>query len=141
MSNPGLPYRLRVEDNSGISRVSSAGDGLMMFPKASNLTTIGAGTLLAAYLLTGLLLRTGPTGAYADTIDTGANLDAAFPNAQVGDSITLMYSNSVAFASTITAAAGVTLKTATANNVVAASTGRFLVLIKTGVATYDLYVI
>lgn len=137
-----LPTKVLVNDNGVFPpRQAVAGDGLLMFPKASTLTTVGAGTLLATLLTSGLLLRTGPTGAYADTIDTGANLDAAFPNLAVNDSINLMYSNSVAFASTITAATGVTLKTAAANNVIAASTGRFLHLIKTGVGTYDLYVI
>ena len=94
-----------------------------------------------ALLLPGLILRTGPTGAYADTVDTGANMDATLSSFQVGDSLDLFYVNSVAFASTITAAAGITLRTATANNVVAASTGRILHYVKTGVATWDLYVI
>lgn len=141
MSTPGLPLRLTVGDGSGIDRLSQPGDGLMMFPKVTALTTAGAGTLLAALLLTGMLLRTGPGAGYADTIDTGANLDAKLPNMQVGESISMLYVNSVAFASTITAAVGVTLGSAAANNVIAASTGRILVLVKTGVATYILYVV
>ena len=97
--------------------------------------------VLAAVLATGLLLRTGPGVGYADTTDTAANIDAAFPNMGAGDTFDVFYINSVAFASTITAAAGITLKTATANNVVAASTGRILHFEKTAAGAYDLYVI
>lgn len=137
-----LPIRKLVQEPGSMPRLEQSGDGLQFAGlKPTALATVGAGTLLAALLSTGLLLRTGPTGAYADTIDTGANLDVAYPGLVVGDTIALYYSNSVAFASTITAAAGVTLRTATANNIIAASTGRMLLLIKTGTATYDLYVI
>jgi len=141
MSNPGLPYRMKIEDNSGIPRVAQPGDGPILNLKPTALTTAGAGTLLANLLTSGLIVRTGPGGAVADTIDTGANLDIAFPYMQVGDSIATWYIVSVAFAITITAAAGVTLGSAAANNVIAASTGRLLVLRKTGVATYVLYVV
>lgn len=141
MSNPGLPYRQKIEDNSGIPRLAQPGDGPILNLKPTALTTVGAGTLLANLLTSGLLVRTGPGAAFADTIDTGANLDIAFPYMQVGDSISLWYICSVAFACTITAAAGVTLGSAAANNVIAASTGRLLVLRKTATATYVLYVV
>jgi len=137
----GLPNRMMVKDSTGIPRAAMPGDGPLLNLKPTALTTVGAGALLAALLLTGMILRTGPTGAYADTIDTGANLDTAFPNLEVGESIFLFFVNSVAFACTITAAAGVTLGSATANNVIAASTGRLLMLRKTATATYVLYVI
>jgi len=135
-----IPNRSNIYD-SGMARVARKGDGPNLNLGASTLTTAGAGTLLAALLSTGLILRTGPGGAFADTIDTAANIDAAFPNLQVGDTFDVFYSCSVAFASTITAAAGITLKTAAANNVVAASTGRILHFEKTGAGAYDLYVI
>ena len=125
----------------GLAQPLKKGDGPALNLGASTLTTVGAGTLLAALLSTGLLLRTGPTGGYLDTLDTGANIDAAFPYLAVGDTFDVYYSNSVAFVSTITASAGITLKTAAANNAVAASTGRLLHFEKTGVATYDVYVI
>lgn len=136
-----FPLRTKVEDSAGAARYAVSGDGPLLYIKDTALTTVGAGALVAATLMSGLILRTGPTGAFADTIDTGANLDAAFPNMAVGDTIDVYYSCSVAFASTITANTGVTLRTAAANNVIAASTGRLLHLEKTGTATYDLYVI
>ena len=141
MPTQGLPYRQKIEDNSGISRMAQPGDGPILNLSPTALTTAGAGTILAILLATGLIVRTGPAGAVADTIDTGANLDIAFPNMQIGDSIALWYIVSVGFAITITAATGVTLGSAAANNVIAANTGRMLVLRKTAVATYILYVI
>lgn len=138
----GFPVRPMVTDagSNFPPRPMQKGDGWMAFLAPSTLTTVGAGTLLAALLATGHLHRTGPTAGFADTIDTGVNIDAAFPNLQIGDHILVRYIASVAFAATITAAAGVTLKTAAANNVIAASTSAFLLLYKTGVGTYDLYV-
>lgn len=136
------PYRLVIGDNTGIPRQAQAGDGLVgNFIKDTALTTVGAGTLLAATMLTGFVLRTGPAGAFADTLDTGANMDAAFPGAVVGDTVDFYYSNNVAFAGTITAAAGSVLNTAAANNVVAANTGRLIHGEKTGVGTWEFYVI
>jgi hypothetical protein len=116
------------------------GDGWLVAPSVTPLTTAGAGTLLAGLFATGHLHRTGPGGAFADTVDTGANMDLAYPNLLVGDAIVVRYTVSVAFASTITAAAGITLKTAAANNIVAASQSAWLIFYKTGVGTYDLYV-
>lgn len=136
-----LPNRMLINDHTGVPRAAMPGDGPLLNLKPTALTTAGAGTLLAALLLTGMILRTGPGGAYADTIDTGVNLATAFPQLQVGESIYIYYVNSVAFASTITAAAGVTLGSAAANNVIAANTGRLLMLNKTAAATYVLYVI
>lgn len=133
--------RVKVEDGTGIPRLSQAGDGPIFNMKDTALTTAGAGTILASLMQTGLILRTGPGAAFADTLDTGANMDLAFPKAQVGDSIDFFYSVNVGFASTITAAAGITLITAAANNVVAANTGRWIHLEKTGVGTWDAYVL
>lgn len=129
-----------MQDEQGIGRWSKNGDGNFDRCAITNLTTAGAGTILAALLNTGIIFRTGPTGAVADTVDTGANMDAAFPNLVVGDALRVKYINNVAFALTITAATGITLKTAAALNAIAASTCRELFFIKTGVATYDLYV-
>ena len=135
------PMKQLVTDAGGLSRQALPGDGPLLNIAPTNLTTAGAGTLPAGLLGTGLLVRTGPGAAYADTIDTGANIDTAYPNMAVGDCLSLHYSNNVAFASTITAAAGITLVTAGANNVVPASTTVILHLQKTGVGAYNLYVL
>jgi len=135
-----LPNRYLISDR-GIPRVAMSGDGPSLNLKDTALTTAGAGTLLAALFSSGFILRTGPGAAVADTLDTGVNFDAAYPLLTIGDSFDAYYSNNVAFAITITAAAGMTLVTAAANNIVAANTGRLLHFEKTGVGTYDVYVI
>lgn len=85
-------------------------------PKSA-LGTVGAGTLTADMLLSGLIMRTGPTGAYADTTPTGAQIVAAMgDNVEVGDSFDFYHVNGVAYACTFTAgASGVTLAGTTNN--------------------------
>lgn len=134
--------RVKVQDNGGvIPRMSTAGDGALMYLKDTPLTTAGAGTLLAALLQTGLLLRTGPGAAFTDTLDTGANMDLAFPTAGIGDTIDCLYSVQVGFIATIAAGVGITLVTAADNNAVAANSSKWLHLEKTGVGTWDAYVL
>ncbi len=80
------------------------------------LGTVGAGAITAAMLISGLLMRTGPSGAYADTTPTAAVIVAALDNPQVGDSWDFIHVNGVAFACTLTAGdADVTLAGVTAN--------------------------
>lgn len=135
------PLRMMVQSSPDLPRPAVSGDGPLLNLTDTPLTTAGNGTILAALMASGLILRTGPGGAYADTLDTGANIDAAYPNLSVGDTIDFWLCNSVAFANTITAAAGITLKTAAGNNAIAASTSKLIHLEKTGVGTYDCYVI
>jgi len=73
------------------------------------IVTAGAGTLTAAGIVGGVINRSGPTAAYSDTTDTGPNIIAALPNAEVGQSWELSIVNTVAFAQTLVAGAGVTL--------------------------------
>lgn len=87
---------------------------------AGALTTVGAGTLLGALIASGIIYRTGPTGAYTDTTDTAANILAAISgNAALGGNVVpgstfrLLFVNTVAFAMTLAAGTGVTLGTGT----------------------------
>lgn len=74
------------------------------------LTTAGAGTLTAALLQAGnLIRRTGPGGAVADTLATAAEMTAAYPEIEAGQSIIVHYANRVAFILTLTASAGMTV--------------------------------
>lgn len=95
------------------------------------LGTVGNGALSAAAMVGGIITRSGSTAAYTDTTDTAANIVAAIPNAQVGTSFDLTIINTVAFADTIAAGAGVTLSGTTA---VAASSWRRFVGTITNVA-------
>ena len=83
-------------------------------PKTA-LATVGAGTLTAAMLLSGLIMRTGPTGNYADTTPTAAQIVAAMDNPQIGDSFDFIHVNGVAYICTFTAGNGITLA-GTVNN-------------------------
>lgn len=104
--------------------------GLAHNPAISNIATVGAGTLTAGALGSGIIQRTGPTGAYSDATDTAANILAGpMAGANVGDSITCIISNQVAYAQTITAGTGVTLVT-NANAIVEASTFTIVVITK-----------
>ena len=47
-------------------------------PTNTNVTTIGAGTLLAAALIGGFITRSGPVGNVNDTLDSTANILAAY---------------------------------------------------------------
>ena len=101
--------------------------GMTKLPLEANtaITTVGAGTLSAAGIVGRLITRSGSTAAYSDATDTAANIIAALPNANIGDSFEFTVKNTVAFAETITAGTGVTL----AGLVVVPplSVGRFLV--------------
>lgn len=135
-----LPNRVLI-DNGGLPRKLEAGDGFIGMPTSTPVTTAGAGTLTTATLLSGLILRSGPTAAFIDTTDTGANLDADFPGLVNGESIIVLYCNDTGFIATIAAGVGVTMVTSAANNNVAINSSKFLKFEKAGVATYNCYVL
>ena len=111
--------------------ITSAGQVHGAIVNTANATTTGA-TLTAASLVGGVITRTGPTAAFTDTTDTATAIVAAIINAQVGASFDLTIINTVAFAGTIAAGAGVTLAGTT--SLAATSTRRFIGTI-TSVAT------
>lgn len=80
------------------------------------LATAGAGTLTADMLLSGLIMRTGPTGAYTDTTATAAEIVAAMgEGVEIGDSFEFTHVNGVAYACTLAGGTTVTLAGTTAN--------------------------
>lgn len=80
------------------------------------LATVGAGTLTADLLLSGLIMRTGPIGAYNETTPTAAQIVAAMgEGVEIGDSFDFTHVNGVAYAATMVAGTGVTLAGTTAN--------------------------
>jgi hypothetical protein len=121
--------KAQTRDNGFVRDVSN-GDVVAQGEVIGVLSTVGAGALTAA-LITGysLISRTGPVGAYADTVATAADIIAALAvNGQTpnpGSTHRLRILNTVAFINTITANTGVTLSGTTA---IAASSWRdFLV--------------
>lgn len=73
------------------------------------LTTAGNGTIPAASLLKGGIARSGPTGAFTDTTDTAANIQAGWAAGAVNSSFDLTYINNVAFNATLAGGTGVTI--------------------------------
>ena len=108
----------QVRDN-GFVRDLINGDVQAAGEVIGTLTTVGAGSLTAA-LITGfsILSRTGPVGAYADTVATASDIVAALAvNGQTpmpGSTHRLRILNTVAFINTITTNTGVTLSGTTA---------------------------
>lgn len=104
---------------------------------SASISTVGAGTLTAAGIVGGVILRTGSTAAYTDTTATGAEIDAVFSYGGItGSSWILKIRNAVAFPETIAAgASGVTL----AGNLIVPpnSVGEFLVE-RTAAETYTI---
>lgn len=121
--------------------VKDRGNGYPQLENESFETLVAdaAATLSAAQLLGGFL-RQVPTAARALTTDTGTNIDAAMPNAKVGDTFSVVLFNNSGGANAITfvAGAGVTLKPSASISVAQNKTCQ-LVFVKTGAATYDCY--
>lgn len=90
-------------------------------------------TLPAATLASGLLVHTSVTGAGTLTVDTAANLDAAFPEWQIGETMRCHYVNDGDQTVTLTGATGTTRLAATT---IATLQGATIVFLKTAAATY-----
>ena len=71
------------------------------------LTTVGAGTITAAGIAGGVTNRTVSTAAFNDTTDTAANIIAALPNANIGQSIIYTYFNNTLGVATLIGGTGV----------------------------------
>lgn len=99
-----------VVNTAGVLSVSVPGQGVK-----TAISTAGDGALTAAAIVGGLIMRTGPTGAYNDTTNTATQILAAMDNPAVGDSFMFYIVNGVAHAGTMVAGAGVTLAGVTAN--------------------------
>lgn len=96
-------------------------------------STVGAATLTAASIVSGLITRTGSTAAYTDTTATAALIYAAAGSTSaIGQSWTLTIKNTVAFAQTIAAGTGVTLTGQTI--IPPLSVGEFLVTLTSATA-------
>ena len=72
------------------------------------LTTVGAGTITAAAMLSGGVNRTGPTSAFTDTTDTAAAIQGDWTGGAVSNSFDLTYINKTAFNATLAGGSGVT---------------------------------
>lgn len=90
-------------------------------------------TLPAATLKSGLLVHTSASAGGTLTVDTAENLDAAFPEWQVGETMDCHYVNDGNQTVTLTGATGVTRVSA---QTIATLQGRRIVFLKTAASTY-----
>ena len=93
-------------------------------------------TLPAATLLAGFLVHTSVTGAGTLTVDTGANLDTAFPSWQIGEVYDCYYLNDGTQTVTLTGDTGTTVLSA---QTIATLQGRKIRFLKTAAATYSVW--
>lgn len=97
------------------------------------ITTAGNGTLTAAAIASGVVVRTGPSGAFTDTTDTAANIIGQFiPGAVVGSAFKFRYFNNSSYTATIAAGSGVSLYLLSASTV-ATVTSREFIAVVTGI--------
>jgi len=89
--------------------------------------------LLAATLASGLLVHTSTTGGGTLTVDTATNLDAAFPDWQINETMRCHYQNDGNQTVTLTGNTGVTRVSA---QTIATLQGRTIVFLKTAASTY-----
>ena len=101
----------------GLQRSTAPGDLLALGEAIGTLTTAGAGTITAALLTAGILIRTGPVGGYTDTTCTAALLIAALPNCSPGDTFRFRHVNTVAQVMTLAGGTGCTLGTVPATTI------------------------
>lgn len=89
--------------------------------------------LLAATIASGLLVHTSVTGGGTLTVDTAVNLDAAFPEWQVDETMRCHYVNDGNQTVTLTGSTGTTRVAATT---IATLQGCTIVVLKTAASTY-----
>lgn len=92
--------------------------------------------LTAATLLSGFLVHTSVTGGGTLTVDTGANLDTAFPEWQIGEVFSCYYLNDGNQTVTLTGDTGTTALSA---QTIATLQGRMIRFLKTAAATYSVW--
>jgi hypothetical protein len=95
-----------------VQRVTGAGVARATAP-ANPITWAGGttnSTMLAASMIPGALVqRTGATGAFTETFDTAANIIAAYPEIEIGQTYMFKYCNVAAQTATYTTNTGITL--------------------------------
>ena len=126
--------RAVIQDVGGLMRAGRAGDNRLELVVPIAVAADANDSLLVAKVAAGLVSYTGFTAGRTLTVDTAANYIAAFPNMDIGDSISCQIGISTAFSGTLVTAAGITLKGKAA---VPASSAATLYFTKTSATTMD----
>ena len=119
----------------GLARKSRAGDGLLTAAQRTVNASAGAQTISVAQILGGVAVFTGAASAVTYTSATAADLIAAMPDMDIGDTYMFVLSNTAAQAATIAGGTGVTAS----GNLVVNATAKMFLLEKTSATTMNLY--
>lgn len=121
-------YLLSVPTASTVTLTQVTVNSNIIVPlSATALSTVGAGTITAAGIASGIVVRSGGQSgtAFTDTTDTAANIIAAIANANIGANFQFTYQNTTNAPATLANGSGVTVSGIT--TVYANSTATFLV--------------
>lgn len=119
----------------GSTRAACVGEGMLAHVRPASIAADAASTITAAMILGGVVIHSTHTAARIDTTDTAANILAAMPDMDTGDTFMLIVSSAAAFTITLAGGTGVT---ASGNLIVAANSSRMFVLTKTSATTMTL---
>ena len=117
---------------TGLVRDGRPGDGWSTHLAEAVVATDADTTITVAQINTGLIVRNGMTAARNGTTDTAANILAANPEMDIGESFLFAITVTTAFALTLVGGVGVTL---VGNSAVPANGFRMYTLTRTGAAT------
>lgn len=131
-----MGFSRAVISETGLNRKARAGDGALMHLRRTNQATDSNQTISVAAILGGLYSRSGTNTNRTDTTETAANILAAMPEMDIGDTYTFMVSNATANPLVI---AGGTNVTASGNLTVPTLQSKFFVLEKTSATAMTLY--
>ena len=131
-----MGFSRAVISEKGLNRKARAGDGALMHLRRTNQTTDSNQTISVAAILGGLYTRSGTNTNRTDTTETAANILAAMPEMDIGDTYAFMVSNATANPLVI---AGGTNVTASGNLTVPTLVSKWFVLEKTSATTMTLY--
>lgn len=126
--------RVLTGQGASLPGIYAQGQGLFANLIPTAIATDAALTLTTAQMAGGLVQFTGFTAGRAVTVPTAAQLNAACPDMDIGDSFTIFASVTVAFAATWTANTGVTIAGRT--TLPASTVLQTITVTKTGAATY-----
>lgn len=121
--------------DKGNERPMRVGDGFVAMPARIVNSAAGNQTISLAQILGGVAVFTGAAAAVTYTTDTAANILAAMPAMDIGDTYVFMLSNTAAQAATIAGGTGVTAS----GNLVVNATAKMFLLEKTSATTMNLY--
>ena len=127
-----MGYSRPIVQDSGLSRAARNGDTILN-PVIVAIAADANATIDVSRIGSGVVQFTGFTAGRTLTTDTAVNIAAAFPQMDVGDSISMVVSCVAAFAGTWAAGAGVTLA---GRATTPASSYSLIYITRTGAATF-----